>query len=65
MIEGKHIPYLENVPFRGSILFASKNAFMNRNLSRRDDMISLCYLLSFLLTGTLSWIGDLDDSQYF
>jgi serine/threonine protein kinase len=47
--DGEHIK--DNVPdkFQGSILFASKNAFNFTSTSRRDDFISLCYLLIYLV----------------
>lgn len=41
--------------FRGSLRFASLNAHAGRQLSRRDDMESLCYMLLYLLTGHLPW----------
>lgn len=37
--------------FRGNIAFSSKNAFKQKTLSRRDDLISLVYLMLFLITG--------------
>lgn len=62
--------------FNGNILFASKNAFKYKgkfallkktllylDQSRRDDLISLCYLLVFFLNGKLDWLGDLMDSD--
>lgn len=44
--------------FVGNILFASKNAFKGYTLSRRDDLIMLTYLLCFLITGRLEWLGN-------
>jgi hypothetical protein len=35
--------------FKGSLEFASKNAFDFVKTSRRDDLISLCYLLIYCL----------------
>ena len=41
---------VDNVPvFKGNMAFASLNQLEFKTPSRRDDMISLCYLLSFLL----------------
>ena len=37
--------------FKGNLLFQSKNAFEGKTLSRRDDIISLIYLLVFLING--------------
>lgn len=34
-------------------MFGSKNAFKGQNLSRRDDLISLAYLLIYLVDGDL------------
>ena len=34
--------------FKGSYMFQSKNAFEGHTLSRRDDIISLIYLLIYL-----------------
>lgn len=39
----------------GTALFASINAHMGRDLSRRDDIESLVYTLIYLCTGTLPW----------
>ena len=35
--------------FKGSLEFASKNAFDFHKTSRRDDLISLCYLLIYCM----------------
>jgi serine/threonine protein kinase len=53
---GKHIPFKKTNVFAGNLLFASRNAFLNKELSRRDDLISLCYLLVFLVNGALTWV---------
>ena len=47
--EGNHIK--ENIPsrFKGSFLFASKYAFNFTKTSRRDDLVSLVYLLLFFI----------------
>ena len=31
--------------------------------SRRDDLISLCYFLSFLLLGKLAWLGKISNND--
>lgn len=59
----EHLPQAFNVPFSGNILFASKYAFMNLEQSRRDDLISLAYLLAFFVNGSLDWLGDLRSSD--
>ena len=37
--------------FRGNMLFSSVNQLKFKTTSRRDDLISLCYMLIFLLNG--------------
>jgi hypothetical protein len=37
--------------FKGNFLYASVNAFNFVSLGRRDDLISLCYLLIYLVDG--------------
>jgi len=41
--------------FRGTTSFASVHAFEGKDLSRRDDLWSLLYILIELYTGTLPW----------
>lgn len=56
-----HVSFKEKVPFVGNYLFASKNAFLEVEQSRRDDLISLCYLLTVLLNGEIPvWLRDND-----
>ena len=42
--------------FQGNLAFSSKNAFNQISLSRRDDLISLVYLLMYLATGKLPFV---------
>jgi hypothetical protein len=37
--------------FSGNMEFGSPNAFRQVSLSRRDDLISLCYLLEYFFNG--------------
>ena len=53
---GKHVKFKKGVPFRGNLIFASKHCLMRYSLSRRDDIISLCYLLAFFLQTKFKWI---------
>lgn len=48
---------MSEVNYYGNVLFASKNAHIGLTLSRRDDFISLAYLLIFLLNGRLEFWG--------
>lgn len=50
---GKHLPNVTQRVFRGNVVFASKNLFNLDAPSRRDDLISLCYLLLYLVDGDL------------
>ena len=56
--DGKHLPYSDDVPFKGNVIFSSKNAFEQISLSRRDDLISLIYFLVFCVKSNLSWIDN-------
>ena len=44
-------------PFIGTAAFASPNSHMGHELSRRDDLISLGYLIYYIYNGSLPWIG--------
>jgi hypothetical protein len=39
--------------FKGNMLFSSKFGFIGYNLARRDDIISVIYLLVFLINGRI------------
>ena len=45
----KHVRKERNIEFRGNKAFSSRNAFKQVTLSRRDDLISLCYNLVYFL----------------
>ena len=51
----QHVEKKKLQKFIGNITFASHNAFKFRSQSRRDDIISLAYLLVYLATGMTSW----------
>jgi len=51
-----HKPQERTEYFMGNVIFASLNCFKMRTLSRRDDLISLIYVLLFLSEGTLPWM---------
>lgn len=56
--DGKHHPMLQKVPFKGNVIFSSKNAFAQITLSRRDDIISLIYMLIFCINSKQAWIDN-------
>lgn len=54
--KGNHIRMTKTSSFAGNPLFASKNVWKRQPLSRRDDLISLFYILVYLATGELKFI---------
>ncbi|KIJ58974.1 hypothetical protein HYDPIDRAFT_177956 [Hydnomerulius pinastri MD-312] len=58
----RHIPYREHLPFVGTKSFASINSHLGLELSGRDDLEMLAYVLIYLLCGSLPW-GDGSYSQ--
>lgn len=54
--EGNHISKKRERYFKGNMIFASKNAFNLFTQSRRDDLMSLCYLLIYLIDGDLVFL---------
>ena len=54
--DGSHVKQHNDVNFRGNTIFSSKNAFMGITLSRRDDIISLVYMLIYFIHSDLTWI---------
>lgn len=52
-----HIPFETDCAFVGTIRFASEAAHKGHQLSRKDDLESLGYILIYLLKGTLPWLN--------
>ena len=52
---GNHIKYLTGNKIIGTARYASINSHLGNQLSRRDDMESLGYLLVYLAKGKLPW----------
>ena len=65
---GKHILPKLTGKFSGNFLFASSNVIKGKESSRRDDLISLGYMLIFLLKKNLPWYfkhGSFNKKKYF
>uniref|UniRef100_A0A915KM48 non-specific serine/threonine protein kinase n=1 Tax=Romanomermis culicivorax TaxID=13658 RepID=A0A915KM48_ROMCU len=52
---GQSRPERKSLGFRGTVRYASLNAHDEKDLSRRDDLLSLIYSFQELLFGTLPW----------
>ena len=52
---GEHVIYKNNHKLNGTARYASIHALEGYELSRRDDLESLCYVLIYLLKGSLPW----------
>ena len=55
-----HIPFCDGIPLTGTPAFASINSHLGAELSRRDDIESLAYVLIYFLWGSLPWPGASD-----
>ena len=56
-------PARSRVGFRGTARYASLTAHQSKDLSRRDDLISLFYVLAEFVLGTLPWKGLKDKDE--
>ena len=52
---GKHISFSEVKKFTGTVCYSSANALRFKEQSRRDDLESICYMIIFLMKGSLPW----------
>ena len=61
--DGNHIEASKERFFQGNLIFASKYCFNLITHSRRDDLISLSYLLLYLIDGDLAFLTKEGSSQ--
>ena len=62
---GKHILPKMTGKFNGNIKFASPNEIRGKESSRRDDLISLGYMLIYLFRKKLPWDESFQNSNYY
>ena len=58
---GKHIKPKITGKFNGTFTYSSSNAIEGKEISRKDDLISLGYMLIYLLKRDLPWISNYEN----
>ena len=52
---GSHIPFREKGKFVGTARYASISNHQGTEQSRKDDLEAICYIMIYLLKGSLPW----------
>lgn len=60
----QHIPFKQNRSLTGTARYAAVNSHLGMELSRRDDIESLAYILIYLTAGELPWQGLLATNKH-